>query len=180
MKNKTLAFLDIETTGTNFAKHEIIEIGCVLVKEQPDGTYKIMDEIELKIQPMRIEDAEPQALRVNGYDPAAWFFAHSLKDALTILSQKVEGAVMVAQNVTFDWTFLAKGFADCNMDDPFFYAKMDTISMAFTKLKDEDDISRLTLHALTEYFGIKNDRAHTALADARATFEVFEKLMAMK
>ncbi len=180
MKNKTLAFLDIETTGTNFMKHEIIEIGCVLAKEQPDGSYKVVDEIDLKIQPTRIEDAEPQALRVNGYDPAAWFFAHSLKDALTMLSQKVEGAVMVAQNVTFDWSFLGKAFHDCGMQDPFFYAKMDTISMAFTKLKAEDDINRLPLHALCEYFGIKNDRAHTALADARATFEVFEKLMAMK
>lgn len=181
MKNKTLAFLDIETTGTNFMKHEIIEIGCVIAKEQPDGTYKIIDEIDLKVHPTRIEDAEQQALRVNGYDPAMWMFsAYSLKDALTMLAEKVQGAVMVAQNVTFDWSFLGKAFHDTGVADPFFYAKMDTISMAFVKLKHEDDISRLTLHALCEYFGIKNDRAHTALADARATFEVFEKMMQMK
>jgi len=180
MKNKTLAFLDIETTGTDFIKHEIIELGCLLVKEQDDGTYKVIDEIEMKIQPTRIETADPSALRVNGYDPAAWFFAHSLKDAMTALATKCQGAVVVAHNVSFDWSFLGKAFLDCDIPDPFFYAKMDTISMAYTKLKDFEDVNRLTLYALCEYFGVQNNRAHTALADARATFEVFEKMMAIK
>ena len=90
--NKTLAFLDIETTGMDVNKHEIIELGCVLVKEQDDGSYKIINEIDIKIQPAHIETAEPEALRVNGYDPAAWFFASSLKDALTELSAKADGA----------------------------------------------------------------------------------------
>ncbi len=180
MKNKTLAFLDIETTGTDVLKHEIIEIGCLLVKEQDNGTFKILDEIELKIQPVRIEDADPQALRVNGYDPAAWFFAHSLKDALTVLSEKCQNAVIVGQNISFDWSFLAKGFSETGVKDPFFYAKMDTISIAYSKFKDAEDVNKFTLRALTEYFGLTNTRAHTALADARTTFEVFEKLMAMK
>lgn len=178
--NKTLAFLDIETTGMDVNKHEIIELGCVLVKEQDDGSYKIVDELDLKIQPTHIETAEPEALRVNGYEPSAWFFAHSLKDALTELTAKAEGAVVIGQNISFDWSFLAKAFADCGMEDPFFYAKMDTRSMAFAKLKDMHDISKLSLRALCEYFGVQNNRAHTALADARATFEVFEKLMAIK
>lgn len=180
MRNKTLAFLDIETTGTDVLKHEIIEIGCVIAKEQENGTFKIVDEIDLKIQPTHIETADPEALRINGYDPAAWFFAGSLTDAMKTVAEKCQGAVMVGQNVSFDWSFIAKAFAETKVPDPFFYAKLDTLSMAYFNFKDAEDMNRFSLRSLCEHFGITNNRAHTALADARATFEVFEKMIAIK
>ena len=32
MRKHNLAFIDVETTGLNAMKHEIIELGCVLAK----------------------------------------------------------------------------------------------------------------------------------------------------
>lgn len=180
MRNKTFAFLDIETTGTDVLKHEIIEIGVVIAKEGDNGQFKIIDQIDMKVQPTRIETAEPEALRINGYDPSAWFFASSLTDAMKTLSDKCQGTVMIGQNVSFDWSFIAKAFAETGIPDPFFYAKLDTLSMAFHMFKDVEDVNRFSLRALCEQFGVSNERAHTALADARATFEVFEKMMAIK
>lgn len=94
-----------------------------------------------------------------------------------MFSQKTDGCVLVAQNVAFDWAFLNKAFETTGAEDKLFYAKMDTISMAFAKLHRKKDIDKFHLKSLCEYFGIENNKAHTALSDARATFEVFQQLM---
>lgn len=180
MKGKKLAFIDIETTGTNPYKHEITEIGCLLAKQNDDGTFSTIEEFEVKVKPEHIETAEPEALRVNGYDEAQWLFAHTQKEALTLVSQKCEGAVMVAQNVSFDYAFLAVAFGKYEVKDPFFYAKLDTIPMAYLRFRNDPTMDSFTLRALCEKYGIKNDKAHTAMADIRATFEVFQKIMKAK
>ncbi|MBP6912721.1 MAG: hypothetical protein KBB86_02185 [Candidatus Pacebacteria bacterium] len=89
MKKHRLAFIDVETTGLNPDKHELIQIGIVLADQTWEGdkvTLKHVDEIELKIKPERISDADPQALRVNGYTPAEWIFAYSLPEAMKIFA----------------------------------------------------------------------------------------------
>ncbi len=177
MLNKTLAFLDVETTGTNVSKHEIIEIGVVIAKPQEDGTHTIVSEHEWKVKPERIEDAEPAALRVNGYDPAQWMFAHTLEQAMQELAKVADGAVMVAHNVGFDNSFIAKAFGDTGVKNTMFYSCLDTISLAVAKLQKNPRVQRYTLRSLCELFNINNERAHTALADARATFEVYQCLM---
>lgn len=178
MKGKRLAFIDIETTGTNPEKHEIIELACVLVDEK-DGVYTIVDEFEMKIKPTHLETAEEEALRINGYNDADWLFAYSLLEALGHLSKKADGCVMVAQNVSFDYSFLIKGFHATGIADPFFYAKLDTIPMAYLALRKNPNITSYTLRSLADHFGIQNDRAHTALADTRVTVEIFKRLMAL-
>lgn len=178
MKGKRLAFVDIETTGTDPLKHEIIEIGCLVARQNDDGTFASVDEFEVKVKPEHIETAEPAALRINGYDEGQWLFAHTLEEALKLLAQKVgEDATMVAHNITFDYSFLVNAHSRLGLSDPFFH-KYDTLTMALMKFKDEEDVQRLSLRALCERFGVKNEKAHTALADVRATFEVFKKLVA--
>jgi DNA polymerase-3 subunit epsilon len=179
MKRHTPAFVDIETTGFEPGKHEMIEIGLVLVKQIGDEgkKFEILDEIELKIKPERIEDADPQALKVNGYDPSQWIFANTLKEAMTIFSSKTENAIFVAHNLTFDYSFIEHAFKITGVENKMFYPKIDTISVAYAKLHNNPQVEKFRLQKLCEYFGIKNERAHTALADAKATFLVYEKLM---
>ena len=180
MKGKKLAFIDIETTGTNAHKHEILEIGCLLARYNEDGTYSVLEEFEVKVKPEHIETAEIGALRVNGYDENQCLFAHTQKEALTLVSQKCEGAVMVAQNASFDYSFLSVGFGKYDVPDPFFYAKLDPIPMAYLRFRDDPEMDSFSLRKLCEKFGIKNEKAHTAMADIRATFEVFKRLMGRK
>ena len=183
MRKQNLAFIDIETTGLNVDTHEIIEIGCVLVSQNwTDGakpTFEVVEEFELKIKPERIEDADKVALRVNGYDPSAWVFAYTLKEAMQIFSKKTDGAIMVGHNICFDFGFLDKASRTTGIENKMHYLKLDTISMAFASLHNRADVSKFSLRVLCEYFGIENKRAHTALSDARATFEVYQKLMSL-
>jgi DNA polymerase-3 subunit epsilon len=145
-----------------------------------DGEFIVIDELNLKIQPKNIDKAEPQALRINGYNEADWLFAVSLEDAMKELAKKTDGAIFVAHNVTFDYGFIESAFKKTNTENKMHYHRLDTISLAFGILHSNDDISKLSLRALCEKYGIENKRAHSAFADAYATYEVFKKLMNLK
>lgn len=178
--SKKLAFLDVETTGFDPVKQEIIELGVVVAAQQADGAWRTVNEIDVKVKPRHIETADKEALRVNGYSEDAWMFAHTLEQALEELNQKAKDAIMVAHNVAFDYGFIDQAYRSVEMESAMAYQKFDTISIAFAKLHADPDIKGYSLRALCEYFGITNEKAHTALADARATFEVFQELMKIK
>ena len=180
MKDKKLAFVDIETSGLRPDKHEILELGCLIARPDGRGGYEIIEEFECKVKPEHIETAEQAALRINGYNEADWVLAHSQKEALTMLSTKCKDCVLIGQNISFDYSFLSYAFGTYGVPDPFFYAKLDTISLAFLRFRNNPEMDNFSLRSLCDYLTIKNDKAHTALADVRATYQVFLKLMQNK
>ena len=185
MKIHRLAFVDLETTGLDPFRHEIIEIGIVLAEQRADLFGKLflerIAEHEIRLKPEHIETADPKALEVCKYHERNWENAVAQKEGLQKVSEILNGTVFVAQNVGFDWTFLQKGGHDhgVNFDKIVHYHKMDLASMVFGKLYHDPKLSKFSLREMTEYFGVKNENAHTALADDRATFEVCKKLLAL-
>lgn len=179
MLQHTLAFVDIETTGLDATTHEIIELGVVIAKMK-DGELAVIDELNLKIQPKHLENADAQALRINGYNEADWLFAIPLEDAMKEFAKKTDGAIFVAHNITFDYGFIDTAFKKTGIENKMHFHKLDTISLAFGILHTNDDPGKLSLRTLTEKYGIENKKAHSAFADAYATYEVFKKLMNLK
>lgn len=183
MKNQILAFIDLETTGLLTNSHEIIEIGCVLAEQKfsEEGllTLKYVDEFEYKVKPTHIETADPVGLSINGYDEKDWVSAISLKEAIEKMATKVKNVIMVGHNVAFDFAFLEKAFEETGVQNPMHYHKLDTISIAYAKLHNYKGVEKFSLRALCEYLNIENKRAHSALSDARATYEIFQKLINM-
>lgn len=181
MKTELLAFVDVETTGLDSDKHEIIQLACVLAEQKtrpgkgPEVT--IIDEFELKITPTRLQDAEPEALRVNGFNEMEWMFAIHLKNAMEHFAKKAKGAIMVAHNLCFDAGFIDKAFKSTGVENTLHYQKLDTLSIAFAQHYNKPDFDKYSLRYLCEIYGVKNERAHTALADTKALFEVYKKMM---
>lgn len=175
MRKHNFAFIDIETTGLNLLTHEIIEIGCVLT----DPNLEVIEEFELKIKPEHIEDADPVSLKVNKYEKERWEDGYSKEEAMKIFSKKVKDCIMVGHNVAFDAGFLEHAFNKMQISNTMHYHRLDTISVAWAKLHREPDLEHFSLRELCLRFGIKNENAHTALSDARATFELYKKLMAL-
>jgi DNA polymerase-3 subunit epsilon len=173
MRRHNLAFIDIETTGLDVIDHEIIEIGCVLTTPK----LEVIEEFELKIKPEHIEIADPTAMKINHYDESLWQDAHTLKEAIKILSEKVLDAIMVGQNVAFDFSFLEHAFAKTKIKNSMHYHKLDTISIAWAKLHEDTEFKHFSLRDMCLRFDIENEKAHSALSDARATYEVYKKLM---
>lgn len=179
MRKHNLAFVDIETTGFDKEKHEIIELGLVLVKQlgEEGKDFEIIEEIEYKIKPEHIETADPQALKVNGYDAGQWIFASDLAEVMKAFAEKTKDSIFTAHNLTFDYSFIERAFEKTGVENKMFYPKIDTISFAYAKLHKNLKVEKFRLQKLCEYFGIENPKAHTALADARTTFEVYKKLV---
>jgi DNA polymerase-3 subunit epsilon len=173
MRKHNFAFVDIEATGLNLIKHEIIEIGVVLTTPE----LEVVEEFELKIKPEHIEDADPVALKVSHYDKNDWVKAISLPEAMKIFSEKVKDCIMVGHNVAFDSGFLEYAFNKTGFSNSMHYHKMDTVSIAWAKLHRDPELEHFSLRELCVRFGIENKKAHTALSDARATFELYKKLM---
>ncbi len=183
MRIHKLAFIDTETTGLEPEKHELIEIGLILAEQSLSPEKKIVlnmtEEWEVKIKPLHLESADPESLIISHYNESDWANAVDLPEALLELSKKTEGAIMVGHNVAFDFAFLQKAFVETKVENKMHYHKLDTISIAFAKLYGQEEVEKFSLRALCEYLGVENKNAHTALSDARATFLVFEKLMAL-
>jgi DNA polymerase III subunit epsilon len=183
MKNHKLAFVDLETTGLDPLHHEIIEIGIVLAvqKVASDGHryLELTSEHNIQLIPTHIENADPKALEVNKYYKRDWSGALPQHTGLVQAAELLDGAIFIAQNVTGDWAFLLKSGDDygVSFDTRVHYHKLDLASMVFGKLYHEEKLFKYSLRELTEYFGVTNQNAHTALADARATFEVCRKLL---
>ncbi len=181
MKIHNLAFIDTETTGTNADKHEIIELAVIIAKqvERPGKGPKleIILEKEWKIKPLRIQDAEEQALRVNGYNEVDWMFAVDLAAAMEEFAKITQSCNFVSHNLTFDYNFVSRAFEKTGVENNMHYAKIDTISLAFARLYDVPQASAFSLRRLCELLKIENSKAHTALADTRALVEVYKKLM---
>jgi DNA polymerase-3 subunit epsilon len=173
MRKHNLAFIDLETTGLNVLEHEILDIGCVLTN--PD--LEILEEFSLKIKPDHLENADPVAIKINRYNEENWSEAISLFDAMKIFVKKVDGAIMIGHNVAFDSSFLDCAFAKTKIGNTMHYHKLDTVSIAWAKLHREPDLEHFSLHELSLRFGIKNKDPHTGLGDARATYELYKKLL---
>jgi|SRR3989344_1900584 len=181
MKKYNLAFIDLETTGLNLDRHEIIEIGCVVARQVPQpgrgAALEIISELDLKVKPEHLETAEPEALRINGYNDSDWLFAVSLEQAMKALVEKTNGAMMISHNITFDWPFLQHAFAKTKVLNKMLSVRLDLLSMAFAKLYHKEEVQRFNLKFLADYFGIKNENAHTAMSDIKASIEIYKKLL---
>lgn len=173
MRKHNFAFIDIETTGLDLQIHEIIQIGVVLTTP----TLEVIEEFEIKIKPENIEHADRTAMKVNHYKEEDWVDAISLKDAMKILYFKTKDAIMVGQNVAFDSAFLEYAFSKTDIANTMHYHKLDTISIAWAKLHNDPTLEHFSLREMCIRFGIENKNPHTGLGDARATYELYKKLM---
>lgn len=169
----TIAFIDIETTGLDPERHEIIEIAVVIADAR---TLALQHAVSYRAAPERIEDAEPEALAMNGYTPEAWADALPLRSALSLALPMLEGATIAGHNVPFDLAFIEKGCHRAFLPMPQSKYRLDTASLAWPLLH-AGHIEKPSLDALARFFGLKRPHPHRALADARCALDVARELL---
>lgn len=174
IRQRNLIFLDIETTGLEVQKHEIIEIGAL--KVAPKKPFKILRQLDIKVQPKHIERASQDALKINGYSKKEWQDAVSLRSALRQLDMFAQDGILVGYNVSFDWAFLDCAYFSLGKQDPFYYHRLDVMPMAYIKLFPKRSLKRFSLGEVSNYFKIQQDVKHRALDDAKTTYLIFKQL----
>ena len=175
-RGRDICFFDLETTGLT-AYAEIIEIGALRVETD---NFNLMAEFNMKLSPTRLSMADPKALEVAGYDPQVWGEeAVAPKKGLQAFMDFASGTVLSAHNLPMDWMWLQRNLEDHGLHPEYLYGGIDTMSLAWIKLREHGIQSRLSLKALADYFNIDAGQPHRALDDARTAYKLFVKLIAL-
>lgn len=171
---RPLAFIDIETTGLDPERHEIIEVAAVRVDPR---TLAELEDLSVQVRPRRPDDADPTALALVGYSPDAWTDAVDLADALARIKPLLDGAVLAGHNVAFDRSFLSRAWAEAgSRPDDLDHHLLDTATLAWPLLV-AGAVDSLSLGPVCAALGIDREQEHRALADARASLEVARRLL---
>ncbi|MEK7125155.1 MAG: 3'-5' exonuclease [Patescibacteria group bacterium] len=170
-----LAITDVETTGLDVRRHEIIEIGLVVVHQK---TFEITDTLDVKVIPTHIETAAPDSSIVAGYRPDHWTGAITLENAMAQYAAKTKGMIFTAHNVSFDWQFIEEAFRLTKLSHGLDYHQIDIPSIAWALLKKPKP--RMRLSALCDYFGIEREPSpHRGINGAMKAYEVLKKLVGL-
>ena len=159
--------VDIETTGLNPMRDELLEIGAVRVKGRD-----ILDSFSTFVRPQNPIPSE--IVRLTGIDDSMVADAPDAQAALSKLLAFVKDAPIAAHNAWFDLSFLrnvARRHAIA-----FDNGVLDSLTLARLVLPQR---GRHNLAALVRHFGIPLQNHHRAKEDAAATAEILIRLMQM-
>lgn len=132
-----LAIIDVETTGLDPGRHEMIDIGAIYT--DLDGNE--LGRIFIRIMPPHPQRIEPAASAVNGYSEERWRAlgavdeAEAVADFLAFHARVAEGRriVFTAYNAQFDHGFVSALLSrhGHRFDDHYTYFLLDIPSMAW-------------------------------------------------
>lgn len=164
LMGKTFCVFDIETTGLKTTSDKIIEIGAVKLV---DG--RITEQFSTYIDPqIPIPPEITKLTTITDNDVAG---QPTIDKVLPDFYKFSYGAIMVGQNVQFDYGFISAFGKGMNIY--FDNERMDTLILA---RKYIPELKKYNLGKLAEYFKVVNRGAHRAIFDAIATAEIFIKL----
>lgn len=165
-KIKNYCVLDIETTGLSKFRDAILEIGCIKIRN-----HEVVDKMCVLIHPHQtissyitsINHITNEMVEREGIE---------LEEALIQLYDFIEEDILIGHNLSFDMGFICQKSDEC-LGLSFDNQCIDTLSLARRKLC----LPNYKLETLCNYYHIENKKAHRALSDVIATYELFEKLI---
>ncbi len=159
-----LVFVDLETTGGSAAFDRITEVGIVRVRNG-----ELVEEWSSLVNPERPIPAYIEAFTGISNEMVAG--APRFGEIAAVVREKLQGAVFVAHNARFDYSFLRSEFLKSDMN---FSAKVLCTVKLSRRLFPE--YARHNLDAVMERNGLTCGARHRALGDARVLHDFWVKL----
>lgn len=171
MKNKTLVFIDIETTGLDpLAGHQIIEF-CA-VKVRPGGSR---ERLYYKVLP-NSGVIDPVAISINGYSPQLWAGGITQGELARNLGQFLDRCVPVGHNVKFDVSFILELWREYDIQATLDRRILDTQFLAYEHLVPLG-LHSLSLDNIRKFLGWSLENSHSASKDVDDTIRLFYYLL---
>jgi ATP-dependent DNA helicase PIF1 len=175
-----LAFVDVETLGLNPDKHRVIEIAVCRVpfdvKKWPDAPSVLVRRFTPSAEDFA--QAEPGALRVNGYHEGHPEWADAVPDAGSVWqmlnSVVLRDAVLVSQNVPFDRGFMEAELRRAGQPNPHWARRFIDIQSYSALVAMKMSLSKWGLHDVYDALGLPRMQEHRAEADVRRGMAVFK------
>ena len=175
---RDLCFLDVETTGTRFGYHEIIEIAAI--RTSPDAAI-VRGTWQARVLPRHPERITDTARALNGFTIDGWSGARASDAALwQEFSNFGAGCTPVCHNPSFDRAFITLAAAEAGVAElALDYHWVGTESIAWP-LYAKGCVPRLSLSSLCEVLQVGCESVpHTALGGAEACRRLYTRLMAI-
>ncbi len=167
----SLAFVDLETTGTRAAADRVTEIGIVRVDRDPEGGPPRVSEWSSLVDPG--VPIPPVIQSLTGITDAMVRGAPTFASLARDVSERLDGCLFVAHNARFDFGFLKHELGRSGL--PFSPRALCTVRLS--RRLDPEAASH-GLDALIARHGLDPGSRHRALGDARAIWLFVRKLYA--
>lgn len=165
--NLTYAIIDIETTGGRASRDKITEIAIVL----HDGK-KILEKYETLLNP---ETSIPFGItQLTGISQDMVQEAPKFFEVAKKVVEMTEGAIFVAHNVRFDYSFIREEFKRLG----FTYTRKQLCTVRLAR-KAFPGLRSYSLDNLITHFNLGIENRHRAMGDTLATVELFEMIMSI-
>jgi len=166
--NATYVVFDLETTGLSSNYDEIIEVAACKVQHG-----MIIDEFSEYVKPTRtIDEFITNLTSITNDDVRG---AESIQTILPRFIEFIDGCVLVAHNATFDCSHIYSNMRKLNIYHGENYPTIDTLQLA--RVFYGDRLKKFNLDAVCKLFDVENEHHHRAIYDARATAQVFIKML---
>ena len=166
----SLAFVDLETTGTGAINDAITEIGIVRVEADLEGTAPpLVTEWSTLVNPGVPIPPEIQAL--TGITNAMVRDAPTFARIADEVAARISGALFVAHNARFDYGFLKYAFA--RIERTFTARVLCTVRLSRRLFPDA---ARHNLDSVIARHALPIDGRHRALGDARVLWAFVQAL----
>ncbi len=161
---RDLVFVDLETTGADAAYDRITEVGLIRVC---DGN--LVEEWSSLVRP---ECSIPEYIEaMTGISNEMVADAPRFEDVASVVRRKLEGAVFVAHNARFDYSFLRAEFGRLELH--FSAPVLCTVKLSRRLYPGH---ARHNLDALMERHGLTCTARHRALGDAGVLYEFWRTM----
>ncbi|HLG04235.1 MAG TPA: 3'-5' exonuclease [Bacteroidia bacterium] len=160
---RPIAFIDLETTGTNVASDRIVEIA--VLKLMPNGDKEMKSQ---RINPTI--NIPPEITAIHGISNEDLKDAPTFKDVAKTWAQYIDGCDLAGYNSNkFDVPVLAEEFLRADMEFEISNRKLIDVQNIFHRMEQR------TLAAAYQFYCNKPlVNAHSAEADISATQEILE------
>jgi DNA polymerase-3 subunit epsilon len=159
-----LVFVDLETTGGNPAYHRITEVGIVRVQ-----SGVLLEEWSSLVNPEC--PISPYIEAFTGISSEMVAAAPLFADIAATVLEKLRGAVFIAHNARFDYSFLRSEFRKVGVD----YAAEVLCTVKLSRRLFPEH-TRHNLDAVMERHGLSCSARHRALGDAQVLKDLWLKL----
>jgi len=168
LREATFVVVDLETTGGSPTADRITEIGAVKVRGG-----QVLGEFSTLVNPGVA--IPPQITLITGITTAMVVDAPRIEEVLPTFLEFARGAIFVAHNARFDMGFLRAAAKSQHLTwaPP---GQVDTLALA-RRVVTRDEAPNHKLASLSRLFHAATSPNHRALADARATVDVFHGLL---
>lgn len=178
------AAIDLETTGLDPARGEVLEIAVVPLNEDFTVSTDI-PEFTARIRAKHPERVEQTALEVNMLDPTEGKPLEEVRADLALWTGEngITGIVPLAHNLSFDLNFLKSSFPAFSRIISGHGRDSMRLAIAFNDLarmqNGEVRFPSVSLRSLKSALDIEGDVRHHALEDAKDAAHVYRKLASM-